>query len=51
MIQFFPAEMDIQVDFQSEIPLYQQIAQEVRELIDAGKLAPGLTLWPGHIAA
>jgi GntR family transcriptional regulator len=36
--------MDIQIDFQSGIPLYQQIAQEVRELISAGKLAPGTQL-------
>jgi len=33
--------MDISVEFQSGIPLYEQIAHRVLELIEAGVLRPG----------
>jgi GntR family transcriptional regulator len=33
--------MDIEVDFHSGIPLYEQIAHQVLELIDSGLLKPG----------
>ena len=33
--------MDIQVEFQSGIPLYEQIAHQVLELIESGALKPG----------
>ena len=33
--------MDIQVDVNSRIPLYEQIAHQILELIDSGKLNPG----------
>ena len=34
-------ELDIKIDFQSGIPIYQQIAHRVLELIDARELEPG----------
>ena len=33
--------MEIEVEFQSGIPLYEQIAHQVLELIDSGALSPG----------
>lgn len=33
--------MEIEVEFQSGIPLYEQIAHQVLELIDVGSLNPG----------
>jgi GntR family transcriptional regulator len=33
--------MEIEVEFQSGIPLYEQIAHQVLELIEAGLLKPG----------
>lgn len=33
--------MKIEVEFESLIPLYEQIAHQVLELIDSGKLKPG----------
>lgn len=33
--------MDIQVDFNSRIPLYEQIAHQVLEFIGSGELKPG----------
>ena len=35
------ANMYIEIDNQSEIPIYQQIADAVREFIAGGKLVPG----------
>ena len=33
--------MEIEIEFQSGIPLYEQIAHQVLELIDSGALSPG----------
>jgi len=33
--------MEIEIEFQSGIPLYEQIAHQVLELIEDGKLSPG----------
>jgi len=33
--------IEIEIKFQSGIPLYEQIAHQVLELIESGKLAPG----------
>ncbi|MCK5794638.1 MAG: GntR family transcriptional regulator [Anaerolineales bacterium] len=33
--------MEIEIEFQSGIPLYEQIAHQVLELIDSGTLSPG----------
>lgn len=33
--------MEIEVEFQSGIPLYEQIVQQLRALINGGKLSPG----------
>ncbi len=33
--------MEIEIEFQSGIPLYEQIAYQVLELIDSGTLSPG----------
>lgn len=33
--------MEIEIEFQSGIPLYEQIAHQVREWIEAGDLKPG----------
>ena len=33
--------MEIEVEFQSGIPLYEQIVQQLRDLIEEGVLAPG----------
>lgn len=33
--------MEIEIEFQSGIPLYEQIAHQVLELIDSGGLSPG----------
>lgn len=33
--------MDISIEFQSGIPIYEQIAHRVLELIETGKLKPG----------
>jgi GntR family transcriptional regulator len=33
--------MEISIEFQSGIPIYEQIAHQVLELIDAGDLKPG----------
>ena len=45
MIQFVSQpdqqDMDISIEFQSGIPLYEQIAQQVLELIQSGELKPG----------
>ena len=45
MIQFVSLlgrqDMDISIEFQSGIPLYEQIAQQVLELIQSGELRPG----------
>jgi GntR family transcriptional regulator len=45
MIQFVSLlghqDMDISIEFKSGIPLYEQIAQQVLELIQSGELRPG----------
>ena len=33
--------MEIEIEFQSGIPLYEQIAHQILELIDSGELSPG----------
>ena len=33
--------MEIEIEFQSGVPLYEQIAQQILELIEAGLLNPG----------
>lgn len=43
--------MELEVDAQSPIPLYHQIAEAVRAAIEAGKLAPGDALQPMRQAA
>ena len=43
--------MEIKISFQSEIPIYRQIAGEVRERLAAGRLQPGEQLPPVRTVA